>query len=398
MSASGWREVLSEDARSWSHHSETHSGSRAEQREQSRADAAWSEDIETAVYGEQDYTLPGMESRPSGCGDWYPREFCGECGEPQFAESRCQNRGCPECWHGWTRKRAEKITRRLGAARYVEDGARKRAVHAVASPPEGSVKTKQQFYSALKEAYALAKRKGVRGGVCIPHGYRLTDEAKAEYRKADYEGGAWKWVREESATHWRSLTYWSPHFHILGLAEDVGENKPHEQGGWVFERLRSLKRFQLHQEGGYDDMVAASRYLLSHATYEIDESKQVVRWFGALAPAAFSPEEEVSSGALDVIERMAKEVAGSGLEPDEASEGQLEEETCDRESCSGELHPIWDAGEALMNESFCESIGPEQENRLRVAFEWAVGDLDPPPGLKRPRSERECREAFEALL
>jgi hypothetical protein len=35
---------------------------------------------------------------------------------------------------------------------------------------------------------------------------------------------------------------------------------------------------------------------------------------------------------------------------------------------------------------------------LNTAFQWAIGEIKPPPGLKNPTSEADAREAFEHLL
>jgi hypothetical protein len=51
-----------------------------------------------------------------------------------------------------------------------------------------------------------------------------------------------------------------------------------------------------------------------------------------------------------------------------------------------------------MDKSWCERIGREQQRRLSAAFEWAIGERQPPPGLKRPTTEQEAREAFESVL
>lgn len=367
--------------------------------EQHDGDGKWSEDLETSIYGELDWTIPGMGVRPESCGRWYPESFCDD-GHVNLGRSRCQNRDCPDCYGAYSRKRSEKVARRLGAARYAaEDDGDKRAIHAVASAPEGSVQSKEDFYAMHRRGYQLAKEKGVRGGVAVPHGYRVLESVKKEYRAEEPPGGVWRFIRENDR-HWRDQVYWSPHVHILGLArfDELGENDPDGDDGWVFERLRTLERFELHQPDGYDDMIGTTRYLLSHATYEIEESKQVVRWFGDLSPAGFSPEESLSEGALSVLERMAEEVAGSGLDPEENRDGPAEEDECDRDGCSCEIHPIWEAGEALQNKNFCKSIGEERERELRAAFRWAIGEQIPPPGLKNPRTKGEAEEALEALL
>ena len=52
----------------------------------------------------------------------------------------------------------------------------------------------------------------------------------------------------------------------------------------------------------------------------------------------------------------------------------------------------------VIDKSWTERIGRRQQQRLAAAFEWAIGDRQPPPGLKNPRSEEEALEAFEAVL
>jgi len=68
-------------------------------------------------------------------------------------------------------------------------------------------------------------------------------------------------------------------------------------------------------------------------------------------------------------------------------------------NCGGDTSSaIWKAGAALTDPGWCDRIGREQQRRLVAAFEWAIGDRKPPPGLKGPRTEEEAREALEALL
>lgn len=378
--------------------STNHASSDVQRRQQRRAEeqGAWDEDLEISIYGEEVWTLPGMGEQPASCGRWYVESFCDEA-HLNFGVSRCQNRDCPSCWGSWSQTRSEKVARRLGAARYAaESGPDKRAVHFLASPEEGSVQSINDVYDMLKEGYDRAKGHGVRGGVAVPHLYRPTDETKRRFRDINPDGGIWKWIRENDR-HWRDQSKWSPHVHIIGLARDVAEDNPEEQDGWVLRRLTNLKRFGLRDREGYDHMVGLTRYLLSHAPYEADESKQVVRWFGELAPASFSPEEELSAGALAVVERIAAEVAGSAEPTEEGTEG-AEDDVCSHDGCECELNPIWEAGEALQNRNFCEEIGTEAETRLLTAFRWFLGEIKPPPGLRHPRTESDALEALEALL
>jgi hypothetical protein len=372
---------------------------------------AWPEDLDTRFYASSSMSIPGKGSPGENCGEWFPQEFCDECGEPHLGRSRCEQRTCPSCWSSWTRRRAEKITRRLGSARYAaEDGLRKRAVHAVVSAPEGEIRTLSDVQQGYRDAYRLAQEKGVRGGVAVFHGFRVTDDGKALYEAAkaagtwdeDEDGRLWSFVRRHELRiergigggDWRDLSYWSPHWHILGLAEEFEADDPDAQEGWIARRIRSLESFKLHEDAGYEDMVGASMYLLSHATFETDSSKDCLRWFGELATTKFSPEEELSEGSLSVVERKAREAAQSGRE---RGEEEVEEEECGNCGATSRS-PIWDAGAALMDPGWCDRIGREQQRRLTAAFEWAIGERQPPPGMKHPKSEKEAEEALTALL
>lgn len=399
MSTQQWGDLTNDTPQRAPLHNPDRSTSSSRRRAEDRELGQWSEDLETSIYGECDYTIPGMGKRPESCGRWYPESFCDD-GHVNLGVSRCQNRSCPDCYPIYSRKRSEKVARRLGAARYAaEEAADKRAVHAVVSTPEGSIETKKQFYDAHRAAYELAKEKGIRGGVLVPHGWRVLEDVKSEYREEDPDGGVWRYIRENDR-HWRDQVYFSPHFHIIGLAryDELGQNDPENDDGWVFKRIRTLESFTLRDEAGYNDMIGTTRYILSHATYEEAESKQVLRWFGELAPAAFSPEEALSEGALSVLERKCEEVAGSGLAPDEATGSGEDVDECDREGCECELNPIWEAGEALQNKNFCKSIGEAREAELRAAFRWAIGEALPPPGLKNPRTKADAEEALRTLL
>lgn len=71
---------------------------------------------------------------------------------------------------------------------------------------------------------------------------------------------------------------------------------------------------------------------------------------------------------------------------------------CDVEGCHGSLAPVWSASDYLMDERWCEQVGPEQTAVLAVAFEWAIGEIRPPPGMMYPKTEREAKAVWEHLL
>lgn len=368
--------------------------------EEVEADApgAWPEEMGgVSVYADSSLTIPGQSEPPGDCGEWAPREFCKSCGKHTLGPHRCQRRVCEDCWLTWRGNRAAAITERLAGARRAADGADKRLSHCVASPEAGEITTLVEWEQAKSEAYDLAKEKGIDGGVLIPHGWRVKEEVKAAFRElqdADLvRGGIWKWIREHDRD-WRSMTYWSPHFHILGLGADIGESDPENDDGWVFSRIDSFDRFELTDAETYEPMFAASAYLLSHGSFETESGKQMVRWFGGLANNQFSL-DELEDWEEKVIKRKVAEVTGV---LDEDGDGPAPEKECEEEDCEGTLASIFEAGGALMSKRWCEDIGAERQRELQAAFEWAIGERRPPPGLRRPGTREQAEEAFEAML
>ena len=356
----------------------------------------WQEEMEYSVFANSSMTLPGEGEEGPNCGVWKPAEFCDNCAEVSMAPNHCGRRSCPNCDGVWTEERAVGITKRTSAARHVEKaGIDRRVVHAVMSPPEGEIRTLQQVYDGYREAYRLAEQKGVRGGVAIFHGFRVKSEVQEQYRAADPDMGVWRWLLDVRPESWRSLTYWSPHWHIVGLCREFEADEQDEQDGWVARRIRSFAPHTgLRDREAYDDLVGGVRYLMSHATFESGTSRDCVRWFGELATTKFQPEEELSEGSYDVIDRVVREVVGSD---DGDGEGPEESEEC--ECCgSRSWSPIWDAGAALADPGWCDRIGRDAERRLVAAFEWAIGERLPPPGLRHATCEADAEEALAELL
>lgn len=355
----------------------------------------WPEDLDIGVYADTSMAIPGQGSPGDRCGEFYPSRFCDQCGEPHFSRSQCNGRECPNCWKEQVTRRAISISHRLGAARHAADESwQKRAIHAGFSAPEGEIRTLVDVADGFQRVYDLAREKGMRGGVVVFHGWRPTEEAKEIFRAAcelgrwdtDSEGGIWDWIRQYPKD-WRSLCYWSPHYHVIGLCEDFEADDPEEQDGWVARRLRALEPFRIDDSKGFNDMIGTSWYILSHMGFETGSSRDGVRWFGELSTTKFATDDV--DGSELILERL-QETADSHQEeePDE----------CDRCGTVGEMSPIWDAGTALMDKRWCKRIGREQQQRLTAAFEWMIGDLEPPPGLAHPSTEEQARETLEALV
>lgn len=355
---------------------------------------AWSSTETGEPFGE--WELPGMGNPSPRCGEVSATAFCDEHGHIEYEKHQCGRRECPDCWsHQWAKHRTVSVVSRLASARYSEpDGIDRRAVHAVASPPEDDVNTIEAFYSGRREALDIARDHGIRGGVVVAHGYRVLEEARTEYREKDRDIGIWRWIRENE-NHWKEQVYWSPHFHIIGLARDVAPGDLDRDGGWIFENIRSLASYDGPRDReGTDDMISVVRYLLSHSTFPAGENRQAVTWFGSLHGTNFSPDEELSEVDLKVIQRVVKRQVG--YFDDEGEKEGNEREDCPRDGCEGSLHDIWHARRFL--ETSGHSLEREERERVVAAYEWTVGLRHPPPGRKHPKSREQAEEALSSLV
>jgi len=398
MSAEEWGGLVED----WTHLVDDQDD-RADQLEEAEP-GRWQEELDYSVFADSSMSVPGQGEKGPNCQIWKPAEFCDECAEVSYAQNHCGRRSCPHCVGIWTEERAVGSTKRLSAKRHTEQmGIDRRIVHAVMSPPEGEIRTLQQVYSGFKEAYSIAEERGIRGGVAIFHGFRVKDDVQQEFkREAPDDIGIWHWIMDVRPESWRELTYWSPHYHIIGLCRDFEAGDL--ENGWVAHRIdrdggRSafLPYEGLRDTDSYEEVVGTVRYLMSHATFESGTSRDCVRWFGELATANFQPERELSDGAYGVIDRKVREVVGA----DEGESADVESgEDADECECCGanSWSPIWDAGAALADPGWCDRIGREKERELTAAFKWAIGEQMPPPGLRNPRTESEAREALEELL
>ena len=340
-------------------------------------------------------TVPGQGDRPEDCGDYLPLKYCPNCGEPHVLERTCGGRRCPSCHTVWMGEHAEKATVRMAAAREsADEGIRRRVVHVVVSPPEGEIETTGGYQRGKKHAQLLAKRHGVRGGAVIGHGYRVKEDTVSRFRSlkddGEIDGGLWRWILTERSGDWRTAVYFSPHYHIVGFAEDVQESSPGEDNGWIVSRIRSVERHHLHRSAPYEDLYGLFYYLLSHCSFDTDDSQHAVRWFGNVAYNQFSP-EHLSDYKESVVRRMSR------LARDEKLPSEYEHR-CEEDDCETVLVPIMEAPDQLQVAEWCDSIGREQQRRLVAAVDWFYGRVIPPPGKQHPRSEAAAEEALAALL
>lgn len=362
----------------------------------------WPEDLDIRIYADSSMTLPGMGESGDGCGEYYPAEFCNECGELHFSQKRCYQRKCPNDWTGWVKRRSVSATHRLGCAREMADeGLEMRAVHAMVSAKEGSVRSLQDVRDGYHRANELVQEAGVRGASGIFHGFRVLSDVKDVYEAAvhygrwdpEEDGKLWQWVREHDR-HWRDLTYWSPHWHFIGLSAEFRADDPDDQDGWVVRRLRTLENWGLEHEDGYKDMLGTFWYLLSHSAYEAGTSTDIVRHYGSLSNYHFSKDDcDESAKILETTEAIADRD-----EDEDDQDLELEDLCCDNCGALDSLAPIWRAGERLQDKGWCQRIGRGQQKKLQAAFEWQIGERKPPPGLQRPTSEAEAKESLESLV
>ena len=363
----------------------------------------WSEGLEP--FGVTAWQLPGQGDRGAGCGEWYPEAVCETCGEPRFTSRVCGARSCPDCWGVWAKDAAVRATVRLQAFRYTQPNDWHRQVaHAYISPPEGEVMTEREYWEGRSKAAEIAKSKGWWGFTVIPHPYRVTEEGKERYRAEDPDYGIWVWLRNDVEGMSR-YTKWSPHYHIIGATgADMEPAKDSDE--WVYQFKRSVESFDgVRDADSHEDLYGLCRYLLSHTGYPEGSTKQTVTWYGDLANSVFVEDateewqnEKPSEGVLSALEREVEAVAGPSTEDDEGdgeavSEGD-EVGECPCDDCGGVLIDVFDVGMYLQH----NDPPPGVREVMVTARDWRLGRIEPPPGLKRPRSEEEAEEALEAML
>ena len=366
---------------------------------------AWPDDL--GNWGAVEWELPGLGEKGPRCGEYYPESVCDSCGEPQFATHQCGRRGCPDCWGTWAKEASVRATVRIQAFRHtLPKNYERQTAHAVVSVPEGEVMNERQFYQGRKKAAEIAEEKGFRGFSVVPHPYRMTDEAKRMYRAADPEYGIWSWWRHDLEAD-RDLIKWSPHYHIIGVTTpDMDEGT--DDDDWFYAFIRSFSRLDgIRDTDSHEDLYGGFRYLMSHTGWPPGTNRDAVTWYGELANNMFvenaSQEwqrEKPSEGVLSALEREVESIAGVITDDDKDGEGAaVDDETddmgeCPCEDCDGLLIDVFDVRTYLRY----NDPPPGVADRMIAAYEWRMGERQPPPGLKQPKSEEEARESFDSLL
>lgn len=380
--------------------------SRSTRRAERSSPGAWNEDL--GRWGSDTWNLPGYGESGPKCGEWYPEAVCDECGHLDLGTHSCGRRSCPDCWGMWAKEAAVRATVRVQSFRHTQpDNHRRQVAHAVVAPSEGDVMNEREFYDGRSRAAEIAEEKGFRGFAVIPHPWRVTEDAKSEYRSEDRDVGLWVWLRSEFAeTELRDRIYWSPHYHIIG-ATTADMEPGDESDEWLYEFIRSLEAYDgTRDRDSHEDVYGAFRYLLSHTGYPEASTKQTTTWYGDLANSVFVEDateewqtEKPSEGVRSVIEREVEAVAGVAGDDEDDEEGGASDESddlgeCPCDGCEGVLIDVFDVRAYLDH----NDPPPEVARRMMAAYEWRVGDKTPPPGMRRPQSEEQAREAFDELV
>lgn len=332
-------------------------------------------------YYEETVKVPGYGRAPDRCRRLQPVGFC-DHGHVTLGRSSCGTRRCPDHWRDWLEDAVVKQTARLAAYRAVQEGAGKRLLHVVASPPQDRHWTADAFWNARSRSYEVVEEAGVRGGVAVAHPYRSSEAGDELFATAtehgdwEEEDGMWSLFRD-SADDWEAmddLVEAAPHYHLLAACEDFDPDGV--PSGWVAKNIRSLPRFHVDDVEAYRPMARVAYYLLTHAGVQKD--RQTVTHFGEVHPAAFDPEEELGRAkwrrVQELAERAVKERPGEGVR------GEEEQRECPRDGCEAHVVPIDELHEWLDGDGdWVRSLEPRQRLEIRGVQAWAeLGDRPPP--------------------
>jgi hypothetical protein len=318
-----------------------------------------------STYYDETVRIPGQGDAPNRCRGMKPVGYCNE-GHVVLGRSSCGTRYCPEHWRDWIEDAVASAVARLAAYRQAAEGAGKRMVHVVASPPQDRRYSQRALWETRTEAYDALEAAGVRGGTVVTHPYRTNDEAEALYPDgAEAEGvGRWRFLREWT-DGWDDLKGYveaAPHYHALAPAEDVdGEAAP---PGWIVKRIRSMDRFYLRDTEAYRDMARTVYYVCTHGG--VQQGRAMTTYFGEVHPAAFDPEEELTAAEWDRIKREAERavLTEPGALEGEGTEGP---EECPHDDCEADVRDLRYLQEALADEAWVASIRAHPDGGRRLA-------------------------------
>jgi hypothetical protein len=344
--------------------------------------------------------IPGFGEPPERCRDLKPVGFCDD-GHTVLGRSSCGTRYCPDHWRDWIEDAVISTVARLAAYRQSREGAERRLVHAVASPPQDRRYSARALWKARGEAYEALEAAGIRGGVTVTHPYRTNERGESLFESAAQDGdledgvGRWRFLRDVSEGFEDLGRYIeaSPHIHSLAAAVDVdGSAAP---DGWIVENIRSMERFELRNQDSYQDMVKSVYYIMTHGG--VQDGRQMTTYFGEVHPAAFDPEEELTSTEWERI-KIETERAVKGVEEEGDGSGEGGPEECPHDECEADVRDLLYLDEYLNDEEWLNSVRehPDGGERLAIlrgvrAFWSGLTDRPPP-------SSRSSKENFRGWL
>lgn len=397
MSASDWG-ILKEPTAAVPEPSEPSAAARRADRADGSADLS--------RYGLQWY-LPGFGDLGDDCGQWVPTAVCDSCGHVDMTQQSCDRWLCPDCWARAANRAATNAATRLQSFRYVQpDNHKRQWAHAVVSPPDGEIETQREYFDGRTTAADLAMSKGFRGCAVVAHPWRPTDYGKELFGDAETDVGFWVWLRRNADRFdLGELIRWSPHYHVIGPTS--ADMEPGGDGDdWLYNvvRFNSESFGSVTDDDAHEEVFGTFRYLYSHVGQPEDCDRQLTTWHGDLANSVFVEDatedwqvQKPSEGVRDSIERRIKELTGPTVEEDDGdgAGGDTDDEgPCPRDDCDGVLIDVWDCRTYLTH----NDPPPEVVNTMRTCREWREGEIQPPPGLKRPTTEQDAREALDHLL
>lgn len=357
-------------------------------------------------YGSETWNLPGFGDSGPRCGEYFADGVC-EAGHVNWGNHQCGRRTCPSCWSVWAQEGSIRASERVQAFRHTQPpDYRRQVAHAVVSADAADVRTAREFWDGCSRAADVAEQKGFRGFSVIPHPWRLTDLGEHLFEHVDPEHGKWVWIRWllERSDHWRCLFEWSPHYHIVGLTTQAMEEGT-EEDEWLYHFIRTLDSYEgIQDSDSHSEVYGLYRYLLSHTGFPEGSTKQVVRWYGDLANSVFVEDasqdwqhEKPCERVMTNLRREIEAVAGHSVDEDEGDDGgdpEDEIERCEHEDCEEEVIDVWDIDRYLQQVNAPREVA----DVMKVALDWRLGRIRPPPGAKHPTTREDAEEALELLL
>jgi hypothetical protein len=210
------------------------------------------------------FKLPGSGSKRESCGaPFYIGHQDGSQVHWLYRITSCHRKECPICWPDWKKRESLAIQDRIQF--YFTNGYTKRRmpVHYVVSPPQNiDYSTRSSYNKMKKEAYRIARKRGIDGGCLIFHERSKRYSDSEEYTSIHCSNG--------------------PHFHILGdgwLSPRIKEF--FLEDGWIVKNLRIRSFGSVYKTAFYVLDHAAIGYPANSQSSNIAMSS--VTWFGAMA-------------------------------------------------------------------------------------------------------------------